>query len=79
MGLRHQPKRLAAKLLAIRHHLALSQSQLASKLSTDIHYGRVSEYELGRRVPGLLLVLRYAKVAKVPMESLVDDEVDLKF
>jgi len=38
---------------------------------------RVSEYESGKRVPDLLVLLRYATLAGVSMETLVDDEMKL--
>jgi transcriptional regulator with XRE-family HTH domain len=68
---------LPAKLLAVRKHLGLSQSQLAARLTQDPHYGRVSEYERGRRTPGLLTLLDYARLAGIHIDDLVDDEIDL--
>lgn len=76
---RSKPEHLAAKLLAIRKHLGLSQSQLAARFRFKIHYGRVSECELGKRIPNLLLLLDYARVAQVTIDDLVDDERELKF
>ena len=38
---------------------------------------RVSEYENGKRVPSLMVTLAYARLGKIPMESLADDDVDL--
>jgi transcriptional regulator with XRE-family HTH domain len=76
---RPQPKRIAEKLLAIRRHLALSQTEMKERLHSVNHYGRISEYELGRRVPTILTLLGYARAAKVPLEHIVDDEIELKF
>lgn len=74
-----KPKLLAAKLLAIREHLGLSQSRMMLKLGTgDIAYYRISEYERGRRMPSLKTSLHYARAAGIPMEYLADDEIDLK-
>ena len=71
-------EKLPAKLLAVRKHLGLSQSQLACRLSSlDIHYNRVSEYERGRRTPNLLLLLDYARLAGIHIDDLVDDDIDL--
>jgi len=42
-----------------------------------VHYSAVSNYELGTREPDLLVVLRYARLARVPMETLVDDKLNL--
>ena len=73
----YRPKRLAAKLLAIRQRLGLSQSKLAKLLELKGSYARISEYENGIKVPSLLVLLRYSQIAKVHMETLVDDRVDL--
>lgn len=43
----------------------------------SMHYGRVSEYELGKREPSLLTLLAYARVAGVHLEDLVDDNLTL--
>ena len=75
---RQRPKRLAAKLLTIRHKLGISQIKMARRLSLPDHsYHRISEYESGRREPNLLLLLRYARVGNVTLESLLDDEMEL--
>ena len=76
---RAKPQRLAAKLLAIRQHLGMSQLQMAKLLKPDLAYYRISEWEIGRREPNLMLLLRYARLAKVPVESLIDDSLDLHF
>ena len=75
-----KPKHLGKKLLAIRHHLGLSQFQMAQRLgfpSYAAYYHRISEFERGRRLPHVLALLAYARAASVPMESLVDDETEL--
>jgi transcriptional regulator with XRE-family HTH domain len=38
---------------------------------------RLSELESGRREPNLLLLLNYARLAKVTVENLIDDDLDL--
>lgn len=68
---------LPAKLRAVRQHLGLSQSQFAARLTLTPHYGRVSEYERGRRIPSLLTLLDYARLAGVHIDDLVDDFVPL--
>lgn len=75
---RARPKRLAAKLRTIRNQLGLSQSQLARQLEFDKGTARISEYEHGTREPELSLLLRYARLAKVSVESLIDDKMELK-
>ena len=76
---RSKPQRLAAKLLAIRQHLGMGQMKMPKLLDSDIRYTRVSEWERGRREPNLMLLLRYARLANVSVESLIDDDVDLPF
>lgn len=76
---RPKPKRLAEKLRAIRLGLGLSQTQMLKRLEHEMamHYGRISEYEGGKREPTLMTVLEYARVAGVHLEDIVDDELDL--
>jgi transcriptional regulator with XRE-family HTH domain len=75
----YKPKHLAAKLCAARKHLGLSQSQLAARLRSKPHYGRISEFERGRRTPNLLTLLDYARLAGIHVDDLIDDEVNLRF
>jgi transcriptional regulator with XRE-family HTH domain len=72
-----RPTRLAEKLLAIRQRLGLSQTQMVRRLEFAGHYGRISEYELGKRQPSLLTLLAYASVANLPLEAIVDDNIEL--
>ena len=74
---RNKPLKLSHKLLIIRRHLQLSQTQMAKALELKVHYSAVSNFELGTREPDLLIVLRYARLARIPMEMIVDDEIDL--
>lgn len=37
----------------------------------------LSSYEVGRREPSLIIILQYARIAGVPTEALIDDELDL--
>lgn len=46
-------------------------------LGFKAHYGRLSEYELGRRQPSVLALLRYARAARITLEEIVDDELEL--
>lgn len=75
LKLEHLPE----KLRAVRKHLGLSQSQLAAQLTQKPHYGRVSEYERGRRTPGLTALLDYARLGKIHIDDLVDDGIELTF
>jgi transcriptional regulator with XRE-family HTH domain len=72
-----RPKHLAAKLLAIRRALNLSQSKMTQRLGSLGSYHRISEYESGRRLPSLMVLLAYARIAKIPLENIVDDDIDL--
>ena len=74
---RPRPANLAKKLRQIRHVLGLSQSELVRRLDENMHYGRISEFELGKRVPPLRVLLAYARVAGIHMVVLVDDDIDL--
>lgn len=76
---RNKPAKLAEKLLAIRKDLGLSQAELIEKLTFDnipLYKGDISKYESGKREPPLLVLLRYARLAGVTMEILVDDEME---
>jgi transcriptional regulator with XRE-family HTH domain len=77
---RSKPKKLAEKLFSIRENLKLSQSELIEKIGSDdipLYKSDISKYESGLREPPLIILLRYSRLAKVSMESLVDDEMDL--
>jgi len=74
---RLKPERLAEKLLQIREGLGLAQTEMMKRLGFDVHYSRISEYELGKREPPLPILLAYARLAGVSMDVLADDELDL--
>lgn len=76
---RPQPERLAEKLLRIREALGLSQSEMFRKLEIEdfVSYKQLSKYELGITEPPLIVLLRYARVAGVSVEVLIDDEINL--
>lgn len=76
---RPKPLRLAEKLRQIRTQLGLSQTELLERmgLATAMHYGRISEYEQGKREPSLMTLLAYARIAQVHLEDIVADEFEL--
>jgi transcriptional regulator with XRE-family HTH domain len=74
---RRRPKNLARKLLAIRNKLDVSQTEMARLLDLDVAYTAVSGYELGTRQPDLLVLLRYARLAGVSTDVLIDDKLKL--
>lgn len=77
---REHPRQLASKLRHIRGALNLTQEQMAESLrevKPSVRPGHVSELERGLREPTLLVLLQYARLAGVSMESLVDDDLVL--
>jgi transcriptional regulator with XRE-family HTH domain len=76
---RQKAERLAEKLLQLRLALGLSQAEMLNRLDVEdmIVYNRISDYELGKREPPLPILLRYARVAGVYVEDLIDDDLDL--
>jgi transcriptional regulator with XRE-family HTH domain len=74
---RRRPKNLARKLTAIRKKLDVSQTEMARLLDLDVAYTAVSGYELGTRQPDLLVLLKYARLAGVSTDVLIDDKLKL--
>lgn len=84
MGTRHprpQPDRLAEKLRQIRAQLGYTLEEMAQALAgvkkSPPNKSYIHRFEAGTREPSLLVLLEYSRVAGVPMESLVDDDLDL--
>jgi transcriptional regulator with XRE-family HTH domain len=76
---RSKPERLAAKLLAIRQKLGLSQSQIAKRLDFKIKVcvPRISEFEHESREPDYLMLLSYARLIGISTDVLIDDNLNL--
>ena len=76
---RQKPERLAEKLRQIRLMLGLSQTEMLKRLEAEdvIEYNRISDYEVGSSEPTLMILLRYARIANLYVEALIDDELDL--
>ena len=74
---RPTPKHLPAKLQALRQNFGLSQYRLAQLL--EVGPTRLSEFEWGRRMPNLFVLIRYARRARIPLEFIVDDDIDLDY
>lgn len=74
---RPKPERLGEKLLAIRHSLGLSQTQMLKSLGLQIDHSAISGYEIGTREPPLPVLLRYARMVKISTDVLIDDEMNL--
>ena len=71
--------RLAEKLRAVRLALGLSQNELIRRLGLEdvIYQSNVSGYESGEREPPLPILLKYAEVAGVCTDTLINDKLDL--
>ena len=74
-----RPNRLAEKLRQIRLALGLSQSEMLDRLGfgETLFRGNISQYELGRREPPLMVLLAYAEAANVYVDALIKDSVEL--
>lgn len=81
MGRKPRPRqeRLAGKLFRIREALGLSQTEMLYRLGVEdlITYHQISRFETGTREPPYIVVLRYARVAGISTDVLIDDELDL--
>ncbi len=47
------------------------------RVEGEIPYTRISDYELDKNEPTLMVLLEYARVAGVHLEEIVDDRLDL--
>lgn len=72
-------EKLPEKLLSIRKALNLSQNELIRELELRgvIYQSNVSGYELGEREPPLPILLKYAQLAGICLDVLVNDELEL--
>lgn len=77
---RPRPRHLAVKLTQVRTKLGLTQEEMRQRLGYGKGAraaGHISEFERDLREPTLVVLLRYARIAGVSMEVLVDDELNL--
>lgn len=75
---RSRPAKLGKKLRQIRIGLGLTQAEMAEKVKVKgeaVYAASISQYERGLREPSLFVLLRYARLGGVTMESLVDDKL----
>jgi transcriptional regulator with XRE-family HTH domain len=75
-----RPEKLPEKLKMIRAKLGLSQAGMSAALEKrgiKMRPSSVGLYELGQRVPGLLTIVAYAKIAGISTDKLLDDELEL--
>ena len=77
---RPRPKYLAKKLLQIRRSLGVSQGELVRQLGVQalIEHTTISKYELNTNEPPLAILLAYARIAGIPVEQIIDDQIELK-
>lgn len=73
------PRRLPSKLLLIREALGYTQEEMVRRLGLDGKVPRsyLSRFETGEREPPLEVLLKYSEIARVWINALVDDGVDL--
>jgi transcriptional regulator with XRE-family HTH domain len=76
---RQKPVNLASKLLEIRIKLDLSQNGILKLMGLDDSLTReeISAFERGIRVPSLIVLLEYARIAGVCLDVLANDDLDL--
>ena len=76
---RERPQKLGGKLLRIRKGLGLSQTDMWRRLRLEdqVSYTVISGYETGRLEPSLITLLKYARLAQVNVEILIDDDAKL--
>jgi transcriptional regulator with XRE-family HTH domain len=75
------PKLLAKKLKLIRTRLEVGQLEMGRLLSNKHSApdsAMVSRFERGEREPNLFVILQYAKLARVNVALLIDDDWSLK-
>ena len=74
-----RPIHLGRKLRQIRLAFGLSQTQILEPLGAEQYLtsARISEYETGSRHPSLWILLAYARMARIHLEILIDDEATL--
>ena len=77
---RSRPKKLGAKLKLIRTRLGLTQPQMIEKLNVKdepLRPASISGYEKNLREPPLMVLLRYARIAGISTDVLIDDKMKL--
>lgn len=76
---RDKPLRLPEKLLQIRQHLCISQTEMLKLIGSPKKLSRVdiSKYERGIREPSLLVILGYARSISMSTDVLIDDDLEI--
>jgi transcriptional regulator with XRE-family HTH domain len=80
MTIRGKPHKLGEKLRAIRNYKEWTLDQMAEAVGrTDVsRRSRVYEWEQDMRRPDLKSLLTYARLVGVSVDTLIDDELELK-
>jgi transcriptional regulator with XRE-family HTH domain len=73
---RDYPRKLARKLKRIRDREGLSQTEIARRLGVKDR-ASISQFENGIIEPPLPVLLRYARLARVSTDVLIDDKLKL--
>jgi transcriptional regulator with XRE-family HTH domain len=73
---RDYPLKLARKLTQVRARAGLSQSEIAKELGVTDR-AIISQFENGKRQPSLPVLLKYARLAGVVVDVLIDDKLKL--
>ncbi|HXM51204.1 MAG TPA: helix-turn-helix transcriptional regulator [Pyrinomonadaceae bacterium] len=73
---RDYPRKLARKLRRVRIRAGLSQSEIAKELGVTDR-AIISQFESGKRQPSLPVLLKYARLAGVIVDALIDDKMKL--
>ena len=76
---RPRPKKLGQKLKRIRASFGYSQVAMAQALGfKSVYPSHISQYEHGTREPPLPVLLKYAELAGISTDVLIDDRIDYK-
>jgi transcriptional regulator with XRE-family HTH domain len=73
---RDYPRKLAGKLRNIRDREGMSQSEIATRLGVKDR-ASISQFETGIIEPPLPVLLKYARLAGVSTDVLIDDKLGL--
>lgn len=76
---RYVPARLGEKFLQIRAALNLTQQSMLERLGLPPEFSQsnISAYERGAKEPPIFVIMKYAQVANVWIDVLVQDSLDL--
>lgn len=79
---KHSPQHLGAKLQTIRKSLGVdSYTEMIARLNVpemNLYRASIHEYESNKRIPPLLVLLRYSEISGISINDLVDDRVSLE-